>query len=77
MRLMINTNRNYTYRKYGFSCEKILEKLASRKTKYYVYIRIERILRKQRNPTMKQTIHIAGFYFPACFTSYKSVFIAI
>ena len=42
--------------------EKFLEKLASKKTAYYVCITIERILRKQRNPTMKQTTHTTGFY---------------
>jgi arginyl-tRNA synthetase len=77
MLLMINTNRNYTYRKYVFSCEIILEKLASKNPAYYVCTRIEQILRKQRNPTMKHTTQIAGYYFPVCFSSLKSVFKAI
>jgi Secretion system C-terminal sorting domain len=41
-------------------------------------IRIEQVLRKQRNPTMKQTTHIKGQYLPVCFSlKLKSVFIAI
>ncbi len=64
------------YRKYGKSYEKVLEKLASKKTAYYVWGRIERILRKQRNPTMKQTPSKAGYYFPVCFSNHKPVFIA-
>ncbi|MBS1920105.1 MAG: hypothetical protein JST17_07615 [Bacteroidetes bacterium] len=48
--------------KYEFSFEKIREKLARKKAAYYVCIRIEQSLRKQSNPTMKQTLHTTENY---------------
>lgn len=54
----------------------MLAKLASKKPSYYVCVRIERSLRKQRNPTMKQTLFTTETYFPE-FQKDKSAFIAI
>lgn len=61
--------------KYEFSFEKIPEKLARKKTAYYVCIRIEQSLRKQSNPTMKQTLHNSGNYNPEIYTKKADSFV--
>ena len=62
--------------KYGFICEIIREKLASKKTAYYVCLRIEQSLRKQRIRPMKQTNSTRNFT-SALFQNHKSVFIGL
>jgi len=43
--------------------------LAGKKTAYYFYTRIERILRKQGNPTNETNYTYKGNILPVCFNS--------
>lgn len=63
------------YRKKTFV--KIYDMLAGKKTAYYVCIRIECILRKQRNPTNETNKSYKGSLPPGSFKEHKSVFIVI